>query len=194
MKIDGSIMIPVNCILEQNLPTTIVGNQWYISVKNANDTVGKLWVPNSNGIPVCLGDTPITDSKLASLENQINVLSSLQNGFKFYYEFTQIDSSFSNTTDIASICSKMSAKSIAMLDVGNNTSIYPSNYGFMIIHKLSSSRCELEFSSHETNIFAKGTWHMNASFSGWKVLATTDQLSALETRITDLENALGGIS
>lgn len=75
MKIDGSIMIPVNCILEKNLPTTIVGNQWYITVKNANDTVGKLWVPNSNGSPVCLGDTPVTDSKIASLENQINVLN-----------------------------------------------------------------------------------------------------------------------
>lgn len=75
MKIDGSVMISINCILENNLPTTIVGNQWYITVKNANDTVGKLWVPNSNGRPVCLVDTPITDAKIASLENQINVLN-----------------------------------------------------------------------------------------------------------------------
>ena len=75
MNIDGSIMLPVSCILEKNLPEKIIGNQWYITVKNKNDTVGKLWVPNTDGLPVCMCDSPVIDL----IKDQINVLEDSPN-------------------------------------------------------------------------------------------------------------------
>lgn len=96
------------------------------------------------------------------------------NGFKFYKGLGDINSSFTNQTDIPTICSSMANCSIALIDVGNNTNLYPANYGFVTIHKANDARCRLEFSTHSGNILAFATWHSTSGFSGWQQIATTN--------------------
>lgn len=77
MKIDGSIILDTQCIFEDDLPKVIVGNTWYITIKNKGDKVGKLWVPDINGNPVCIGTQDLTslETRIQTAENQINVLN-----------------------------------------------------------------------------------------------------------------------
>ena len=118
-----------------------------------------------------------SDRNFTGLEQQINVLSGNLNGFKFYKDLKEINLSFTNQTDIATICAGMKVNSIALVDVGNNTALYPTNYGFVTIYKLSDSRCRLEFSSHSNGTIAFGTWHTSSGFTGWQQIATTTKTS-----------------
>ena len=190
MKIDGSIMIPVNCILEKNLPTTIVGNQWYITVKNANDTVGKLWVPNSNGSPVCLGDTPVTDSKIASLENQINVLKSVKT---IYRDFAAVNESFNQYTPIEDVISAMADYSmlIATTYRPEDIGIYPSASGELIITKSIINRTKVEFISYTGEQYIANN---GDRFSGFKKVVTEDMLASMREQITATQEMLVNIT
>ena len=105
-------------------------------------------------------------------EDLTNLVDSI-NGFKFYKGLGDIGSSFTNQTDISTICASMVNCSIALIDVGNNTNLYPANYGFVTIHKANDARCRLEFSTHSGNILAFATWHNTSGFSGWQQIATT---------------------
>ena len=82
MRIDGSIILDTQCIFEKDLPKVIVGNTWYITIQNKGDKVGKLWVPDVNGNPVCIGIQDITslETRIQNAENQGGTIDDLLEG------------------------------------------------------------------------------------------------------------------
>ena len=196
MRIDGSIILDTQCIFEKDLPKVIVGNTWYITIQNKGDKVGKLWVPDVNGNPVCIGIQDITslETRIQNAENQINVLNNLNSSLKIYTSLTQINSSFDLSTPIKDIYTAMPSNSILMYEVGNNstTTIYPNGFGVCEIKKTNTNRDSITFHDSSTNTMYAGSCHTNFTgiFSGWVKLSTATEIAALETRITDLETQL----
>ena len=82
-------------------------------------------------------------SRATEQDKQINVLSSLQNGFKLYKDFAEIGDSINNNTPLQTLIETMQDCSILICNSNGGTA-YKGLFGTLIVHKRDNWHADLK--------------------------------------------------
>ena len=161
-------------LYETNIPSTSVGDNIYFGL--STDKVGSVWVTNNQGENIKVGQ---------NYDNEINALNS--NGCNGKYapipEFTDYNSL--TDTGIFHGVYYNSKLNEPVQDVGHRR--------LTIMNFKTTDRVYFQQLIYNDGAGA-GKIYERFNNGEWIQLVTADMLETLKTRITDIENALGGIN
>ena len=122
------------------------------------------------------------DTQVASAKAVYNVTSKI---LKTYTSIEQLGLTNGSET-IEDIVNSMenSTRLIAVIMDTSNTSIYPYNFGTLIVEKVNIYRTHLKFCKDMLAEVYVGAYHGGSGFTGWKKLCTTSVADVPRTAIT----------